>query len=272
MSLINCDECGHRISDKSIFCPSCGYPTHLNKALRDKAAHSETSGKEQEPKTPLFEQFPEGTTMPSGNCPIPSTPSAPAADGKGQQAAVSETKPDASIPATADTNASEESKVKDAPVSEKHPKAETKADAKETVREETKTETKEEAKAEEQIIADVEARTEVPSALEEYEASLGRELTPARNNRMKLVLYFAVLVILLIAVALCYYYAKSSHLGSVDEVECEPIEEVWTSEPQDASLAKDSADISQGTNPGTDSIAPRDTLPPVDASPAVRQL
>ncbi len=33
MALIKCDECGHKISDKSIACPNCGYPTHLNKAL-----------------------------------------------------------------------------------------------------------------------------------------------------------------------------------------------------------------------------------------------
>lgn len=30
MALIKCDECGRMISDKSVFCPGCGYPTHLN--------------------------------------------------------------------------------------------------------------------------------------------------------------------------------------------------------------------------------------------------
>ncbi len=33
MALIKCDECGREISSKSLFCPGCGYPTHLNKAL-----------------------------------------------------------------------------------------------------------------------------------------------------------------------------------------------------------------------------------------------
>lgn len=33
MALIKCDECGRMISDKSQFCPGCGYPTHLNNAL-----------------------------------------------------------------------------------------------------------------------------------------------------------------------------------------------------------------------------------------------
>ena len=31
MSLIKCDECGRQISDRSLFCPNCGHPTHLNK-------------------------------------------------------------------------------------------------------------------------------------------------------------------------------------------------------------------------------------------------
>lgn len=38
MALIKCDECGREISDRSAFCPGCGYPTHLNKALADDAA------------------------------------------------------------------------------------------------------------------------------------------------------------------------------------------------------------------------------------------
>lgn len=33
MALIKCDECGREISSKSLFCPGCGYPTHLNSAL-----------------------------------------------------------------------------------------------------------------------------------------------------------------------------------------------------------------------------------------------
>ena len=34
MALIKCDECGQQVSDRSLFCPHCGYPTHLNKAFR----------------------------------------------------------------------------------------------------------------------------------------------------------------------------------------------------------------------------------------------
>lgn len=32
MSLIKCEECGNKISDRSLFCPHCGFPTHLNAA------------------------------------------------------------------------------------------------------------------------------------------------------------------------------------------------------------------------------------------------
>lgn len=35
MALIKCDECGSKISSKSLFCPHCGYPTHLNAAHPD---------------------------------------------------------------------------------------------------------------------------------------------------------------------------------------------------------------------------------------------
>lgn len=35
MALIKCDECGSEISSKSLFCPRCGYPTHLNTAHPD---------------------------------------------------------------------------------------------------------------------------------------------------------------------------------------------------------------------------------------------
>ena len=35
MSIIKCDECGREISSKSLFCPGCGYPTHLNSAHPD---------------------------------------------------------------------------------------------------------------------------------------------------------------------------------------------------------------------------------------------
>lgn len=30
MAMIKCDECGREISSKSLFCPNCGHPTHLN--------------------------------------------------------------------------------------------------------------------------------------------------------------------------------------------------------------------------------------------------
>lgn len=30
MSLIKCDECGHEVSDRALFCPHCGFPVHLN--------------------------------------------------------------------------------------------------------------------------------------------------------------------------------------------------------------------------------------------------
>lgn len=32
MSLIKCDECGHEVSDRALFCPHCGFPVHLNAA------------------------------------------------------------------------------------------------------------------------------------------------------------------------------------------------------------------------------------------------
>lgn len=35
MALIKCDECGRQISDQSVFCPGCGYPTSKQSALRE---------------------------------------------------------------------------------------------------------------------------------------------------------------------------------------------------------------------------------------------
>lgn len=33
MALINCPECGHRISDKAVSCPSCGCPVSKNNGI-----------------------------------------------------------------------------------------------------------------------------------------------------------------------------------------------------------------------------------------------
>lgn len=41
MALIKCDECGHRISDHSLFCPNCGYPTYMNKQMTATTAKPE---------------------------------------------------------------------------------------------------------------------------------------------------------------------------------------------------------------------------------------
>ncbi len=41
MALITCDECGRQISDKSVACPHCGYPTHLNKGAQAPVADTE---------------------------------------------------------------------------------------------------------------------------------------------------------------------------------------------------------------------------------------
>lgn len=68
MALIKCDDCGHDISDKSLFCPHCGRPTHLNsgyprqgevppaytamkKAMDETAAADEDSASPIEPET-----------------------------------------------------------------------------------------------------------------------------------------------------------------------------------------------------------------------------
>ncbi len=46
MALIKCDECGREISDRSAFCPGCGYPTHLNKSVTS-SENSENSEKSE---------------------------------------------------------------------------------------------------------------------------------------------------------------------------------------------------------------------------------
>lgn len=62
MALIKCDECGREISSKSLFCPNCGHPTHLN------AAHPD--GREPEAFKAIRQaiagtETPEETTAPS---------------------------------------------------------------------------------------------------------------------------------------------------------------------------------------------------------------
>lgn len=50
MALIKCDECGREISDKSQFCPGCGFPTHLNSALHPAGHETEEPELEPEPE------------------------------------------------------------------------------------------------------------------------------------------------------------------------------------------------------------------------------
>ena len=47
MALIKCDECGRQISDRSQFCPGCGFPTHLNKHFHKDEAKPEDSDAEK---------------------------------------------------------------------------------------------------------------------------------------------------------------------------------------------------------------------------------
>ncbi len=234
MALITCDECGHRISDKSIFCPNCGYPTHLNKALR------ENSNEESAPAKSALKQPSQKSEM----------------SDKAVEKILSQSTPQYS-------EDSDLSKIAD-------------LDSKE------KTVTDKEEAAIESI--DTDASTQVQDALAEYEATLSKPLTPEHNKRNKLILYFAVLLVLLLAIGGCYYYAKSNHLQSVDEVECEPIEEVLEEEPATVLLPSDSTAIATDSisqqvtteaqnapsSPSVDTTAqPAQT---VQASPAVRQL
>ncbi len=233
MALITCDECGHRISDKSIFCPNCGYPTHLNKALR------ENNEKESVPAKATLKQCAQKSEM----------------SDKAVEKILSQSTPQHS-------EDSDSSKIAD-------------LDSKE------KTVTAKEEAAIESI--DANASAQVQDALAEYEATLSKPLTPENNKRNKLILYFAVLLVLLLAIGGCYYYAKSNHLQSVDEVECEPIEEVLEEEPATVlpsdttaiatdSISQQATTEAQSTpsSPSVDTTAqPAQT---VQASPAVRQL
>lgn len=59
MALIKCDECGREISDKSVFCPGCGYPTHLNSALKDRKDNSNDTEKAPADADPKVEPVKE---------------------------------------------------------------------------------------------------------------------------------------------------------------------------------------------------------------------
>lgn len=255
MALISCDECGHRISDKSIFCPNCGYPTHLNKALRERQTDAA-----------------EGSPADSSAASLTETPDAAvetilateAKETKGTEAK------GAKANDTKGNKGSEEilyAKVAVEPIFSSE--ASLTKDAKES---------KEAKEAKEAKVAIAPTETApAGDALAEYEATLSHARSPKSNNRMKLVLYFAVLIVLLAAVFLCYYYAKSNHLGSIDEVQCEPIDETLVEAPDagivegidaSATLAGDSV-----STVGADSISTLATdSVTVVASPAVRQL
>lgn len=254
MALINCDECGHRISDKSIFCPSCGYPTHLNKALREKAPkddshHSVNVEVKSSVKSEMSDKDVEKIITPN----IVAEPiSSNGANGKKADMSVDKKSPAANIG----------------------------------------DETPAEVQSEQQSEATVTSTEDVNDALAEYEATLGKQITPETNKRNKLILYFSVLVVLLAAIGGCYYYAKSNHLQSIDEVECEPVEEVLEEEVTDiipndsvaAAIAADSINVttSATTNvPAASNTAPQaqptapaanQEAPAVQQSPAVRQL
>lgn len=249
MALITCDECGHRISDKSIFCPSCGYPTHLNKALRE-------------------------------NCP---------ADSHDGSASVSDTVKEAA-PKSEMSDKAVEKILTQSP--SQHASDNETAAITDLERKESAATAAEEAAIES---IDTDATEQVEDALAEYEATLSKPITPENNKRNKLILYFAVLLALLLAIGGCYYYAKSNHLQSVDEVECEPIEEVLEEEVSPAMPADTTAAPADTINrPSTATTAqpstanaqpaaanaasqPVDTpaqpaAPEVQQSPAVRQL
>lgn len=88
MALIKCDECGREISSKSLFCPGCGYPTHLNSALggavpepeavkqiREQMAAAEPA-QPAEPETPQPQPEPQPQPQPAP-APIPEPAPAP---------------------------------------------------------------------------------------------------------------------------------------------------------------------------------------------------
>lgn len=257
MALISCDECGHRISDKSIFCPNCGYPTHLNKALR--LSHDDQAeGSPADSGAALLTETPDATVEAilapeAQEAKAPDTKGNKANDTKGKKGkeeilyAKVAVEPIFSIEASLTKEAKEAKAAKEA----------------------------KEAKEAKVAIAPTEAPA--GDALAEYEATLSHPRSPKSNNRMKLVLYFAVLIVLLAAVFLCYYYAKSNHLGSIDEVQCEPIEEALVEAPdagmvEGVDAAAPLAADSTLTEPGDSIRAEAADSVTVVASPAVKQL
>ncbi len=197
MALISCDECGHRISDKSIFCPNCGYPTHLNKALREQRDNQAETAKPEE--TANFK----------------SSPLSEMSD-KAVEAALKPEQTSTSTQSSSDvTDQSGDHDDKEIEASTAVPNV---TDGLNVVTDGLNVDNEDVANS-------------VADALAEYEATLSKPITHERNERNKLILYFAVLLALLLIIGGCYYYAKSNHLQSVDEVECEPIEEVLEEEP-----------------------------------------
>lgn len=84
MALIKCDECGREISSKSLFCPGCGYPTHLNSALGGAVSEPEAVKqiREQmtaaEPAQPAEPETPQPAPQPQpAPAPIPEPEPAP---------------------------------------------------------------------------------------------------------------------------------------------------------------------------------------------------
>lgn len=189
MALISCDECGHRISDKSIFCPNCGYPTHLNKALREQRNNQAETAK------------------PEKNANFKSSPLSEMSD-KAVEAALKPEQTSTSTQSSSDvTDQSGDHDDKEIEASTAIPNV-----------------------TDGLNVDNEDVANSVADALAEYEATLSKPITHERNERNKLILYFAVLLALLLIIGGCYYYAKSNHLQSVDEVECEPIEEVLEEE------------------------------------------
>lgn len=63
MSLIKCDECGREISSHSLFCPGCGYPTHLNSALTDHTEPKQFTVLKEVIETTVVPELPEPTAV-----------------------------------------------------------------------------------------------------------------------------------------------------------------------------------------------------------------
>lgn len=187
MALIKCDECGHKISDKSIACPSCGYPTHLNRYFADKEVQESAAPKEEaqakEKQEGKNEQIPEPLATPEPE---------------------KVRKPDTI-------------KAADEP--------------------------------------------EAADPLEEYEASLSKQLTPGKNRQLKIILYLSVFAVLLFAVCLCYFYASRGEQHT-EETESElPTEQIAPAEVADSMIEqRDSLQIDTAS------------IGTINTSPAVRQL